>query len=80
MLLLALTWSHDDLLVQSIAGNSTTNTWNFLTCPMENECLNSHHSCDLEKEDCTDLELGYKCQCKDGYELMYVIDNCVYYI
>jgi len=42
--------------------------WAFAKCPMENECLSGHHTCDESSEDCTDLVKGYKCSCKSGYD------------
>jgi len=41
-------------------------TWSFGKCPAENECTNEHHSCD-DSENCTDLEDGFRCDCKPGY-------------
>ena len=58
------------LTVTTGANTTDTNEWNFLSCPLENECNNTHHTCDLEKQNCIDLELGHYCECKEGYELM----------
>ena len=60
------------LTVTTGANTTDTNQWNFLSCPLENECNNTHHTCDLEKQNCIDLELGHYCECKEGYELMWV--------
>ena len=42
-------------------------SWNFMTCPPENECLNSHHNCSKKSEVCVDLENGFFCKCAPGY-------------
>jgi len=42
--------------------------WHYLQCPQENECMNGHHSCDSTSEQCIDLDEGYRCQCREGYE------------
>ena len=42
-------------------------TWNYQSCPAENECLNGHHSCDSHSERCLDRPDGFECVCSDGY-------------
>lgn len=42
--------------------------WSYQVCPKENECTNFHHDCDPISEECIDLDSGFKCQCKQGYE------------
>lgn len=42
-------------------------TWNYQSCPAENECLNGHHSCDPRSERCLDRPDGFECLCSDGY-------------
>lgn len=42
--------------------------WSYQVCPKENECTNFHHDCDPVSEECIDLDSGFKCQCKQGYE------------
>lgn len=42
-------------------------TWAYTSCPPENECINTHHDCDNESQDCTDTETSYNCTCKKGY-------------
>lgn len=44
-------------------------TWNYVKCPPENECSNSHHQCDTNSETCVDLLVGYKCECAAGFKL-----------
>lgn len=51
--------------------------WNFLSCPMENECLNEHHNCNNKTEKCIDLQHGFKCECGDGYEESEDTDDCL---
>lgn len=51
--------------------------WNFLKCPPENECSNSHHSCDRKTEKCVDLLEGYKCQCAEGYKASPITSECL---
>ena len=41
--------------------------WNYLACPVENECLNGHHTCQSEVETCVDQIIG---------ECNYLISNC----
>jgi hypothetical protein len=43
-------------------------TWNFFACPTENECLNGHHDCDTDSEECVDTAESYECVCKKGYK------------
>lgn len=45
-----------------------TYTWNYVKCPAENECINGHHSCANQSEICVDLEVGFECQCGNGYK------------
>lgn len=42
-------------------------TWNYVTCPPENECASNRHSCDPISETCIDQLDGYKCICAKGY-------------
>ncbi|EDS32341.1 laminin subunit gamma-3 [Culex quinquefasciatus] len=42
-------------------------SWNYIKCPPENECANSHHNCNVKSERCVDLLHGYECQCAEGY-------------
>ncbi|KAK3088685.1 hypothetical protein FSP39_022382 [Pinctada imbricata] len=42
-------------------------SWNYMVCPAENECKNTHHNCDNENQDCFDTEDSFNCTCKDGY-------------
>ena len=42
-------------------------TWDFLTCPLENECLNGHNTCDPASEVCVDSAADYECKCKAGF-------------
>ncbi|KAL7013836.1 hypothetical protein ACKWTF_015609 [Chironomus riparius] len=46
-------------------------SWNYLTCPPEDECTNEHHNCDNVTEKCVDLLDGFKCVCADGYKPSY---------
>lgn len=47
---------------------SNHSKWHYLKCAPENECTNGHHGCDSKSEQCIDLEEGYRCQCKSGFE------------
>ncbi|XP_062620474.1 multiple epidermal growth factor-like domains protein 8 isoform X1 [Saccostrea cucullata] len=42
-------------------------TWAYSSCPPENECINTHHDCDNESENCHDTETSYNCTCKKDY-------------
>lgn len=42
--------------------------WNYVKCPPENECINSHHNCDTKSERCVDKLVGYECECAEGFE------------
>lgn len=44
-------------------------SWHYVSCPLENECINGHHNCDNVSEQCIDLDtaVGYECVCADGY-------------
>lgn len=42
-------------------------SWNYVSCPPENECINGHHTCSLESEVCVDLDEGFTCRCGSGY-------------
>lgn len=44
-------------------------SWNYVKCPPENECNNSHHNCNPKSERCVDQKFGYECQCAVGYKL-----------
>lgn len=52
----------------SLESKFCGNSWNFLRCPPENECINGHHNCNDTTETCVDLKHGFKCICADGYE------------
>ncbi|XP_023342633.1 multiple epidermal growth factor-like domains protein 8 [Eurytemora carolleeae] len=41
--------------------------WNFARCPLENECINDHHSCLSGSENCIDTIQGYRCECSPGF-------------
>lgn len=43
-------------------------SWHYVRCPMENECLNGHHTCSPKSEKCLDLVEGFECMCGDGYK------------
>ncbi|XP_046832865.1 multiple epidermal growth factor-like domains protein 8 isoform X2 [Vespa crabro] len=43
-------------------------SWHYVRCPMENECLNGHHTCSPKSEKCFDLDEGFECMCGDGYK------------
>ncbi|XP_065078697.1 multiple epidermal growth factor-like domains protein 8 [Ochlerotatus camptorhynchus] len=61
-------------VIYSIKNNITTIdrndrfSWNYVKCPPENECANSHHNCNVKSERCVDLLHGYECQCANGYK------------
>lgn len=42
-------------------------SWVFVKCPPEDECKNSHHTCDSTTEQCVDTPESFKCICKPGY-------------
>lgn len=42
--------------------------WYYISCPPENECVNGHHSCNPESEECVDLADGFHCVCGKGYQ------------
>lgn len=42
--------------------------WYYVSCPPENECENSHHSCNPTSEECVDLADGFHCVCGKGYQ------------
>ncbi|XP_076035463.1 multiple EGF like domains 8 [Oratosquilla oratoria] len=44
-------------------------SWHFKDCPPENECSNGHHDCDKKSQVCVDTEVGFKCECADGYNM-----------
>ena len=46
----------------------TKTSWNFETCPPENECQNGHHTCDPKSQVCVDTIEGYDCICSQGYQ------------
>lgn len=51
-----------------VAGSCPGNlTWNYVGCPLEDECLNAHHTCDSVSEVCEDLEIGFRCICAPGF-------------
>jgi hypothetical protein len=58
--------STDTMSESKICSNHSK--WHYLKCPSENECTNGHHACDATSEQCIDLEEGYRCQCRAGYE------------
>ncbi|KAG1714971.1 Multiple epidermal growth factor-like domains protein 8 [Nymphon striatum] len=41
--------------------------WSYLKSPPENECLNGHHNCDNDREECIDTEQSFECRCRPGY-------------
>jgi Calcium-binding EGF domain. len=49
----------------------------FLRCPPENECLNDHHTCDPQSEQCVDLADGFECVCGRGYNKSEEGGECV---
>lgn len=56
------------LQLDTVNPNETF-TWNYIRCPMENECINQHHNCNTKSEKCVDLAFGYECVCGEGYKL-----------
>lgn len=50
--------------------------WNFLHCPPENECTNSHHTCDYN-EKCVDQLYGFRCECAQGYQKIEDAKTCI---
>ncbi|XP_034236737.1 multiple epidermal growth factor-like domains protein 8 [Thrips palmi] len=42
-------------------------SWHYVKCPPENECENTHHSCNPVSEVCEDLTVGFHCKCGPGY-------------
>ncbi|XP_049313887.1 multiple epidermal growth factor-like domains protein 8 [Bactrocera dorsalis] len=42
-------------------------SWHYVKCPAENECTNGHHNCNPISERCIDTDVGYTCQCGEGY-------------
>lgn len=52
---------------QWMAQSDGPPTWFYLEKPLENECLNGHHTCDERYEECVDLADGFMCICKQGY-------------
>ncbi|KAK3588362.1 hypothetical protein CHS0354_005627 [Potamilus streckersoni] len=56
---------------------SSPPTWSFSTCPLENECDNNHHNCDVNyTQDCVNTDAGFNCQCKKGYFLIEEGNQC----
>ncbi|XP_074634355.1 multiple epidermal growth factor-like domains protein 8 isoform X4 [Acropora palmata] len=47
----------------SVALHIWASTW----CPLEDECRNGRHQCDLTTQVCVDTPESYKCECKEGY-------------
>ena len=52
--------------VSADAEECPASNWNYLVCQNENECLNGHHTCQIESENCIDLDEGFSCICRDG--------------
>ncbi|KAM7353309.1 multiple EGF like domains 8 isoform 1-T1 [Cochliomyia hominivorax] len=62
-----------DLIYASLRNDSQLTpadvvTWNYVKCPIENECTNGHHHCHPISEKCIDTENGYRCVCGEGYK------------
>lgn len=52
------------------ANNGTSvalHIWASTLCPLEDECRNGRHQCDLTTQVCVDTPESYKCDCKEGY-------------
>ncbi|KAG7161272.1 Multiple epidermal growth factor-like domains protein 8-like [Homarus americanus] len=58
-------------LYQDPVGVITTppKSWHYDVCPKEDECKNSHHTCDDKSQSCVDVEEGYECVCAPGYNM-----------
>uniref|UniRef100_A0A8D8PUQ8 Multiple epidermal growth factor-like domains protein 8 n=1 Tax=Cacopsylla melanoneura TaxID=428564 RepID=A0A8D8PUQ8_9HEMI len=57
--------------------SNDTFSWNYVKCPPENECLNQHHTCDPQSEQCVDLQDGFECECGRGYSKSEEGEECV---
>ncbi|XP_026680192.1 multiple epidermal growth factor-like domains protein 8 [Diaphorina citri] len=58
-------------------NNNDSFSWNYVKCPPENECLNDHHTCDPQSEQCVDLADGFECVCGRGYNKSEEGGECV---
>ncbi|XP_078380393.1 multiple epidermal growth factor-like domains protein 8 isoform X1 [Oculina patagonica] len=58
-------------LHETCDGRNTSNhvarVWASTLCPLENECLNGRHNCNLTTQVCVDLPHSFKCVCRPGY-------------
>ncbi|XP_076271195.1 multiple EGF like domains 8 isoform X2 [Rhynchophorus ferrugineus] len=57
-----------NLLEGEFSDLNMTYTWNYVTCPKENECASGHHDCVNGSEICVDLDVGFQCICGEGYK------------
>jgi len=64
----ALSLSTDVALLNKESTLNDSVAWYYITCPPENECVNGHHSCNPESEECVDLADGFHCVCGNGYQ------------
>ena len=58
-------------LLETCEGRNATNhvsrVWASTLCPLENECLNGRHNCDMTTQICEDRPESFECVCKPGY-------------
>ena len=58
-------------LLETCEGRNATNhlshVWASTLCPLENECLNGRHNCNMTTQVCVDVPESFKCVCKPGY-------------
>lgn len=64
----SLSASTDIALLNKESPLNGSVAWYYITCPPENECINGHHSCNPESEECVDLADGFHCVCGKGYQ------------
>jgi len=64
----AFSSSTDVALLNKESTLNDSVAWYYITCPPENECVNGHHSCNSESEECVDLADGFHCVCGNGYQ------------
>lgn len=47
-----------EILRQTLRLELAAVEWNYMSCPLENECMNRHHTCELKVQRCVDQDHG----------------------